>query len=124
MISILAELSGIGPSGWGRYNGHSLDLIEEASMIVNQDFQLLHEATIAEDGTLHLGKNAIAKRYRILINADGQMLLDPIDDREQWLWQNPEAIAAVQTGIKQAAQGQTRSLGSFGQYANLEVDDI
>ena len=92
-------------------------------MILNQDFQLLHEATISEDGTLQLGKNAIAKRYRILINTDGQLLLDPIADREQWLWQNPEAIATVQTGITQAAQGETRSLGSFAQYANLEVDD-
>jgi hypothetical protein len=93
-------------------------------MIANQDFQLLHEATIAEDGILHLGEKAIAKSYRVLINADGQLLLDPIDDSEQWLWQNPAAIAAVHTGITQATQGETRSLGSFAQYANLEVDDV
>jgi antitoxin ParD1/3/4 len=34
------------------------------------------------------------------------------------------AIAAVQTGITQAAQGETRSLGSFARYADLAVDDV
>jgi hypothetical protein len=95
-------------------------------MVVSQNFQLLREATIEADGTLHLGANAVAQRYRILINANGQLLLDPIspiEDEEQWLWQNPDAIAMVQTGISQAAQGKTHSLGSFAQYANLDIDD-
>jgi hypothetical protein len=42
---------------------------------------------------------------------------------EQWLWKNPAALAAVQTGMRQAAQGETQSLGSFAQYANLNIDD-
>ena len=95
-------------------------------MVASQNFQLLREATIEADGTLHLGDNAVAQRYRILINENGQLLLDPIapiDDREQWLWQNPDAIAMVQTGITQAAQGKIQSLGSFAQYANLDIDD-
>jgi hypothetical protein len=62
-----------------------------------------------------------ASRYRILIKANEQLHLDPIDDREQWLWKNPQAIALVQTGIAQATQGQTLSLGSFFQYANLDI---
>ena len=92
-------------------------------MLTNQDFHLLQEATIDANGSLNLGQNATASRYRILINASGQLLLDPIDNCEQWLWQNPQAIALVQTGITQASQGQTLSLGSFAQYASLDVDD-
>lgn len=92
-------------------------------MVINQDFHLLQEATIDSNGSLQLGPSVTARRYRILVNANGQLLLDPIDDREQWLWQNPQAIATVQTGIAQAAQGQTLSLGSFAQYANLDIDD-
>jgi hypothetical protein len=85
-------------------------------MIANQNFQILGEATISENGTLHLGNNAVVQRYRILINTDRQLLLDPslsLADREQWLWQNSDAIAAVKTGIIQAGQGKTQSLGSF-----------
>ena len=97
-------------------------------MVTNQDFHLLQEATIDANGSLHLGPTATACRYRILVNGSGQLLLDPIndrelDDREQWLWENPQAISLVQTGIAQAAQGQTLSLGSFAQYANLDIDD-
>ena len=99
---------------------------EQCLMVASQNFQLLREATIEADGTLHLGDNAVAQRYRILINENGQFLLDPIapiDDREQWLWANPDAIAMVQAGIAQAAQGKIQSLGSFAQYANLDIDE-
>jgi hypothetical protein len=44
-------------------------------------------------------------------------------NREQWLWENPEALATVRTGLNQAAQGETKSLGSFAQYANLDIED-
>ncbi len=42
---------------------------------------------------------------------------------EQWLWQNPQALASVLKGIHQVAEGNVQELGSFGQYANLEIDD-
>jgi len=43
------------------------------------------------------------KRYQILVNESGQILLDPvvsIPERELWLWQNQEASTAVQQGIE------------------------
>ena len=46
-----------------------------------------------------------------------------IPKREQWLWQNPPALASVLKGIHQSAQENVQELGSFSQYANLEIDD-
>ena len=52
-----------------------------------------------------------------------QLQNSTIPDREQWLWKNPDAIGAVQLGLAQAAQGKTKFLGSFAQYADLEIED-
>ncbi len=77
-------------------------------------------------GRLTLELVARAKSYRVMVNDAGQILLDPvvgIPERELWLWQNPDALASVQRGIQQSAAGETHDLGSFTQYANLELDD-
>jgi hypothetical protein len=95
-------------------------------MISHQDFQVLQKVTTDDKGGINLGKTATAQRYRVLVNAAGQILLDPIvpiPDREQWLWQNAQALASVQLGLAQAAQGETVTLGAFTQYADLDIDD-
>lgn len=77
-------------------------------------------------GRLTLGQVARAKSYRVMVNDAGQILLSPvvsIPERELWLWQNPDALASVQRGIQHLAAGETHDLGSFTQYAELEVDD-
>ena len=46
--------------------------------------------------------------YHIYSNSDGQIILDPqvtIPASEVWLFKNPDAIAAVQRGLIEAAQG-------------------
>ena len=35
----------------------------------------------------------------------------------QWLSDNPEALKAVKTGLKQAGAGKLKSMGSFAKYA-------
>ncbi len=43
-------------------------------------------------------------------------------EREKWLYNNPEALAAVQEGIRQSAAGETAPFGSFAQYADIDID--
>lgn len=54
---------------------------------------------------------------------DGTILLIPmktIPAREAWLYENPELIASVRRGIRDAEQGRVKSLGSFAKYAKEE----
>jgi len=61
-------------------------------------------------------------RFDVYRNEAGQIVLDPrvsIPAREAWLFQNPEALAAVRRGLDEAAQGKTKSLGSFARHAKV-----
>jgi hypothetical protein len=68
-------------------------------------------------GRITLGKLAEGvSSFRMQKLEDGKILLEPfteIPPREAWLYDNGGAIAAVKAGLKQAADGKTRSLGSF-----------
>jgi hypothetical protein len=92
-----------------------------------QEFQLIKESVSSDSrGRLSIGAVVKGKRYRVMVNDAGQILLDPvvaIPERELWLWQNPEAIASVQQGIQQAEAGDLHELESFAQFAEIEVDE-
>lgn len=96
-------------------------------MSLHPDFQLVQEtASVDEAGYINLGQQVKSREYRILTNASGQILLDPIEnlpEQEQWLWRNLSALNAVHEGIEQARVGQLKDLGSFGTYADLELED-
>ncbi|NJM62243.1 MAG: hypothetical protein HC849_21850 [Oscillatoriales cyanobacterium RU_3_3] len=77
-------------------------------------------------GYLSLNLEPKSTEYRVFVNEAGQILLDPvtnIPDREQWLWQNPEALASIKCGLTQAAKGEVHYLGNFSEYADLEIED-
>jgi hypothetical protein len=103
-----------------------LQLVGKCEM-AGQEFQLLKDIVQPDSrGRLSIGAVAKGKSYRVMVNNDGQILLDPvvaIPERELWLWQNPEAIASVQRGIQQAADGELHDMGDFSQYAEAEVED-
>lgn len=76
-------------------------------------------------GRITLGKCAAGvSGYAMKERADGSILLEPLMEvpaREAWLYNNKEALASVKRGLKQSAEGKTKSLGSFAKY--LEDDD-
>ncbi|WP_017292516.1 hypothetical protein [Geminocystis herdmanii] len=46
---------------------------------------------------------------------------DNIPECEKWLWENPEALNLVLTGLKEAKQEKGEYLGDFSQYAEIEI---
>jgi hypothetical protein len=102
-------------------------MLSRKSEMSDQGFQMLKDIVQPDSrGRLSIGAAAKGKSYRVMVNDAGQILLDPvvaIPERELWLWQNPEAIASVQRGIQQAAEGELHDMGSFSQYAELELED-
>ena len=95
--------------------------------MVEPDWQVAKELVRTDErGRLTLGQGNKLKSYRLMVNQAGQILLDPvasISERELWLWQNPDAATAIQRGIQHSKAGQTDDLGSFAQYAELEIED-
>lgn len=93
----------------------------------SQAFRVVKEGVRADSrGRFTLGSAAQAKSYRVMVNDMGQILLDPIvsiPERELWLWQNSEALAAVQRGLQQAASGEVHHVGSFAEFTELETED-
>ena len=53
------------------------------------------------------------RRVRVYRNARGELLLQPVVEipaAEAWLYRNPEALAAVQQGLEDAAAGRLHPL--------------
>jgi len=54
-------------------------------------------------------------------------MIDPekvsIPESERWLFENPEALAAVKQGLQESAERKGEYIGSFAQYADLEIDE-
>jgi hypothetical protein len=64
-------------------------------------------------------------RFGVYVNDAGQVLLSPevsVPMHEAWLLRNPEALAKVKEGIRQASEGQLESIGSFAKYADDEIE--
>ena len=79
-----------------------------------------------ERGRVTIGQEFVKdQHYRVLMNAHGQIVLDPvvtIPARELWLFQNPEAWSSVLRGAAQAGRGELNSLGSFAKHSDDEVN--
>ena len=95
-------------------------------VVALEEFKDMDTTLSADDrGRITLGSIAKSRKYIVSRNAVGQLLLTPavvIPEYEQWLWKNPAALAAVQEGLKEAAEGKGRAV-DFSQYADIEIDD-
>lgn len=50
---------------------------------------------------------------------DGRIILEPIcqvPEKGHWIYKNPEALASLMKGIKDAEEGRLHDLGSFAKY--------
>lgn len=83
------------------------------------------DQTVRPDSKGRIALGAYAKgvsSYRIHAEEDGRLVLEPykeIPAREMWLYENKEALAMFEQGLKEAAEGKTSSRGDFSKY----VDD-
>ena len=98
------------------------------SFLLNSNFEEIKSSSKADErgGRLTIGAVAKKKNYRIMMNESGQIVLDPIvsiPEREIWLWKNQSARESVMQGLKEANTEATKDLGSFAEYADLDVDD-
>ncbi|MEM9273686.1 MAG: hypothetical protein AAGA80_12080 [Cyanobacteria bacterium P01_F01_bin.143] len=61
-----------------------------------------------------------------MINELDQNLLGStvdIPEKEIWLWKNQSALKSLNQGLEEATKGETQDLGSFAEYADLDIDD-
>jgi hypothetical protein len=80
---------------------------------------LLKERLDHSDGALE------SLHFRVYVNSAGQVLLDPalsVPLHEMWLYRNPDALAKVREGLAEAARGELYDLGSFGKFADDEIE--
>lgn len=77
-------------------------------------------------GRITLGKLARGvSSFRARRTDDGNIILEPLIEipaREAWLFKNPGALDAVKAGLAQAAEGKTRTLGSFAPFVDQDID--
>lgn len=57
------------------------------------------------------------------VDAELQDYLSQLPSCEPWLNNNAEARASVERGLQQAAEGQGVYLGSFAEFADIEIED-
>jgi hypothetical protein len=76
-------------------------------------------------GRITLGKFARGvSSFRARRTDDGNIILEPFTEipvREAWLFGNTAALDAVKAGLAQAAEGKTRSRGSFAQFVDEDI---
>lgn len=66
-----------------------------------------------------------AHHYKVYLNAAGQIILDPqvaIPASELWLFKNRQALASVQKGLRQSAEGKLAKRPSLAKHADEEID--
>jgi len=72
--------------------------------------------TTAPSGRLRVGATRASAEIDLIFVPDV-----PADER--WLWDNPDALRMALQGAAEARRGRASYVGSFAQYADLDIDD-
>jgi hypothetical protein len=84
------------------------------------------DITVRPDSKGRIALGAFAKgisSFRVHKEENGKLVLEPfveIPERERWLYKNPVALAMVEQGLRESAEGKTVRMGDFSQYADEE----
>lgn len=57
--------------------------------------------------------------YKVFVDEEGDILLRPvvtIPAREAWVYQNPEVLAQIRSGLSEAKQGKTQKVKDLGKF--------
>ena len=87
-------------------------------ILVEETFQEVGSKSIDTKSRISIGEATTelppeVRRFRIFTGRDGDILLRPVVEipaREVWLYRNPQALKAVQSGLTQSSQRKTRAL--------------
>lgn len=66
-----------------------------------------------------IGKRMNVEAYKIFIGKNGDILLRPavsIPSNEAWVYRNPEVIARVRKGLKEAREGKTERVDNLDSF--------
>jgi hypothetical protein len=102
---------------------------KETEMPIGEEFTEVKETAVADArGRITLGPGLAKQKFKVSINANGEVLLTPVvtisvPPNEAWLHKNPTALRAVRQGMDDAEHGRVYDLGSFAEYAELDVDE-
>jgi hypothetical protein len=96
------------------------------TVIKNQNFQFVASG-LALDSKKRVSLTRVIAdagiTFNIYVNKLGQIVLDPqksVPAHEAWIFEDKKVLSSLRRGLKQAAQGKTKSLGSFARYAEEE----
>lgn len=74
-----------------------------------------------------LSKEEKENHYPFRIYREGaKIILEPVIEvpaKDHWIYENPDALASLMKGIKDAEDGKLYDLGSFAQYVTEDDDE-
>lgn len=77
-------------------------------------------------GRIIIGRQYRDKQFAIEELPNGDILLQPVvvrHEREAWLYEDPEIMAALDRALEQSANGEGQYIGSFAQYLSGGEED-